>query len=187
MKPELLIEIGIAVGTIGAVVVALFGNLRGKISPPKLILSLSPDAYQADRNTSLVYYHLNIRNARRWMPATQTQVFITRIAKIEDEKDVIVWTGELPMRWRYQEQYPIHRTIGGPKQVDLCFTVGNQNLKIEPQIKVDEFPGDYPLTEKIALTVQARSVETDTLEHRIEISWDDKNNKLALEMTELKR
>lgn len=120
------------------------------------------------------------------MPATQAQIFITRIARVEDGKDDPVWAGELPMRWRYQEQYPIHRTIGGPKQVDLCYTVGNQNLIIEPQIKAGEFPGEYSLAEKIALTVQARSVETDTCEYRIEIHWSDKENRLAMKMEKLR-
>lgn len=80
------VNLAVAVGTLGAVVVALFGEyLRPK---PRLKLKLLRKEGEKTLLTRIEsgeyaddvgYYHLRISNERRWCPAENTQVYLTRL------------------------------------------------------------------------------------------------------------
>lgn len=192
---NLAAQVAIAIGTIGAVVVALFGNkLRATFAPPRLFLRLldnrgtetpviltAPDGSR--RETVSRWYHLRVENGRRWSPATQVQVFLLRI----EEPDAAgqyraIWTGELPIRWRYQEIHPLVRSIGYGADVDLCSVVKEKWFQLHPVIEPIEFRDSdaeqVSLRIKrregfnMALTLQARGLETDSNRIRVLIHWD---------------
>ena len=85
------VNLAVAMGTLLAVVIALFGEkLRAKFFPPRLKLELlrqEGEKTQLTRSTSgfvevvddVRYYHLRTRNERRWSPASEVQVYLTRI------------------------------------------------------------------------------------------------------------
>ena len=177
---------GIALGTVGAVVVALFGNLRGKIFPPKLEIKIhDEEGYSTEGDDPSIYYHLEIRNERRWAPATQVQFYLTRVELFVDDKSTQKWFGELPMRWRYQESYPLTRTIGSPTQCDLCRTT-KEDVHIMTLFQSGELPSKWPKNQRAALTLQARSVEIDSPQIRIDISWSAQTKGLCFKMSKLK-
>lgn len=185
VKIEILIQFGIALGTVGAVVVALFGNLRGKIFPPRLKINIhDEEGYSTEGDDPSIYYHLEIRNERRWAPATQVQFYLTRVELFVEDKPTQIWFGELPMRWRYQESFPLTRTIGSPIQCDLCHTT-SEDVQIMTLFQSEELPGKWPMKERAALTLQARSVEIDSPQIRIDISWNAQTERLCLDTTTL--
>ena len=186
---ELLVQISIAIGTIGAVLVALFrDNLRLLFAPPKLSLKIldaggyktkvqlnNPDSedHIPSVEAPARYYHLLVKNNRRWSTAHQVQVFITRIESPGPDGLLQVdWAGELPLRWRYQESYPITRTLGANAECDLCNIIKGQGLQLMPLIRPNEFPKIWQEKANLVLSLQARSVETDSAVLRVNIDWN---------------
>lgn len=140
-------QVAIAVGTIAAVIVALFGGwLRARFAPPKLVLGLenelgvktpvnltAPDG--STREALSRWYHVRVDNKRRWSPATQVQVFLLRIEEPDASGEYqITWLGEIPIRWRDQEIKPLVRTIGYAADCDLCSVVKDKWVELHPLI-----------------------------------------------------
>jgi hypothetical protein len=109
--------VAIAVGTIGAVVVALFGGwLRARLVPPKLALRLVDDrgretpvlltAPNGDiRKTVGRWYHLRVVNERRWSPVTEVQVFLLIVSRSQTPRVSIGLHGSV----RYQSHGSIKK------------------------------------------------------------------------------
>jgi hypothetical protein len=121
-----VVQLATAVGTIGAVLVALFGrriiarwwppDLR--ISPPNPVGVGSPVDVQADGSryrTDSRWYHVEVENRRRaFAPAVGVQVFLQRLDVFDAALGEYsgAWASELPLRWRTQEVRPMALTIG---------------------------------------------------------------------------
>src|SRR5438067_5434691 len=85
------VNVAIGVGTIGAVLAALFGEaVRGWLFKPRLVLAVanalgerqqvqltSPSGQP--RQEEARFYHLRVSNSRGWPKATEVQVFLARI------------------------------------------------------------------------------------------------------------
>lgn len=193
------VQFAVAVGTIGAVVVALFGQaFRGKFFPPLLSLSLADprgeltevrlawtDGGQThERSEAARYYHLRVSNARRWSPAQQVQVVLLRVEEAgADGEWVSVWSGDIPLGWRHQEVLPsVLRTIGPEAWVDLCSVVKDKFLQIHPLIKPNNLETVRRVPTSFIVTVQARGNEADSEPLRLQISWDGNWHDGAQEM-----
>ena len=184
---SLIAQVAIAVGTIAAVIVALFGGwLRARFAPPKLTLRLetndgvkipvnltAPDGNT--RQTEGRWYHLRVENERRWSPATQVQVFLLRIEEPDAAgEDRLTWIGEMPMRWRHQEIHPRVRTIGYPADCDLCSVIKEKWLELNLLITPSEINAKRRDACRLTLTLQARGMESDSNLLRVQIAWDGK-------------
>ena len=136
-----------AVATLLAVFVALFGDwlraiFRAKFWPPVLRVELlsaeglpekihHPEEKKggltavAERFENARYYHLRVSNERRKLsPAKDVRVMLLRVEEPGPGGALqITWTGEMQMRWRNQQLYPLAREIGSEADCDLC-TVG---------------------------------------------------------------
>jgi hypothetical protein len=104
-----------AAGTLGAVLVALFGKaLQAKVFPPRLELTLrsregelgegrgteGPRTYRIPERG----YHLRVSSGRRWSPVHSVRVMLVRIERRSATGTYQkAWEGETPMRWQHQE------------------------------------------------------------------------------------
>ena len=180
-------QVLIAVGTIAAVFVALFGGwLRGRLAPPKLVLMLinavgvktpvqlaAPDG--STRKALGRWYHLRVSNKRRWSPATQVQVFLLSVEEPDASGEFKVkWIGEIPIRWRDQEIKPLTRTIGHAEDIDLCSVVETKWLELHPLIVPYALDAKRRTACRLFVTLQARSIEADSDLLRVAISWNGK-------------
>lgn len=182
---NLAAQVGIAAGTISAVVVALFGGwFRARLAPPKLALQLenprgvrtpiilaAPD--MAPRESVSRWYHVRVSNARRWSPASQVQVFLLRL----EERDAsgaysTKWAGEIPIKWRNAEISPVVRTIGYAAECDLCNVVKDKWMELQPLIAPLSLSARRREPCQLRVMLQARSLETDSDPLAIEIAWD---------------
>ena len=185
----LTLEILALIVAIAAVVVALFQEwLRAKLFPPRLSLSLLSDkGYPADvdldwsdeygahhkRKEKARFYHLVVRNTRRWSKAHQVQVFLVKVEVPGNGGTVLEqWTGDIPLRWRYQESNPVVRTIGPDAQCDLFNVVRGKWLELCPLFRPEELPGRWKGGVTIRLTLQLRSLELDLSPMTIHVAWD---------------
>jgi len=181
----LVINALVAFGTIGAVVVAVGQALRVKFWPPKLKVSLLNTVgekvpYFTDPHNQQLhdarYYHLAVRNERRWSPATGVSLYLTRIDEPgPDGNPQTKWSGDIPIRCRHQELYPLTREIGSPIHYDLCcISKDPRALSLMPIL----VPTNLPLKRTTACTFialfQARSAQSDSDVAPVQIAWDGK-------------
>jgi hypothetical protein len=178
-----------ALGTLLAVIVALFGgrfrsaffrprlqlNLRNLEGEPTKVELQSPDG--TSRMEDARYYHVRVSNMsrRRWPTATNVQVYLVRVSERgPDQEFVGVWTGEVPLRWRFQEVHPLLRDIGSPADCDVCSVVKDKWLSLHPIIVPHSLNVMYRQGAQIRLQLEARAIEIDSEPLTIEIAWDGK-------------
>jgi hypothetical protein len=95
-----------------------------------------------------------------------------------------VWVGNAALTWRH-EANPQPKKLGYPAECDLCHILKRPlALHLSPIIPMYVEPKTV-FAEKcrIALTLQARSVETNSRSYRFEIFWDGKWSDDKVEMT----
>jgi len=171
------VSLGVAGGTLLTVAVALFGDLiRRRFFPPILRMQLLRKAGELTKFTSgepVRYYHLRVVNERRWSPASDVQVFLTRVEEPGPNGELqVTWLGEVPLRWRHQEVVPLTRSIGPSADTDLCSVAPNDGLRLMPLIVPNSLEARRQRTCKLVTSLQARSIEGDSEVVRVEIAWD---------------
>ncbi|MGH7298193.1 MAG: hypothetical protein ACRELB_24850 [Polyangiaceae bacterium] len=179
------VSFAVAVGTVGTVIVALFGKaLRAKLFPSRLDLTLlstegEPSEVRqvsagglATNPVPARYYHLLVSNSRRWSSIHGVQVFLTRVEEPGPQgRFQACWQGEVPMRWRHQEAYPVMRTIGAPAHADLCFVVKGSDVSLEPLFRPFTLRVEIEKKKRIRAFFQARGDEGDSEVLCVEIAW----------------
>jgi len=185
---SLAIQLAIAIGTIGAVIVALFGGwLRSHLAPPRLVIRLKDERGNktpvtvtdpkdgTQRETDGRWYHMEVANNSRWSPAKEVQVFLLRVEEPDASgQDQITWLGDVPMRWRHQEIRPVALTIGPTTDCDLCSVVKDKWLQLEPLVVPHSLNARRRGECKFTVTLQARSIEVDSNLLRVQIAWNGK-------------
>jgi hypothetical protein len=134
------VELAVAVGTIGAVLVALFGQaFRAKFFPPKLSLQLqqgSELSYEGQERVPSRYYHLRVSNSRQWAPAHEVRVVLLKVEEPGPNEELqITWEGDIPLTWRHQPVFPLLRIIGPESYADLCSVKKGVGLRIHALIR----------------------------------------------------
>ena len=179
------VNVIVAVGTIGVVIVALFGSgIQARLFPPKLLLTIdnplgdaTPVMVTAPRGSTRPeearFYRLRVSNPKRWPKATQVRVQLLRVEEPgPDETCQLRWAGQVPLRWTHQEIVPLEQTIGPSATCDLCSVVRGKWVALHPVILPANLTAHYREEAHLTITVQATSSETDSNICRIRISWD---------------
>lgn len=182
------VNLAVAVGTLAAVLVALFGQaFRAKFFPPKLSLTLlNPEGEKTrvhlrwqdgreikERMEDCRYYHLRVSNARRWSPANQVQVQLLQVEEPAANGALqITWTGAVPLGWRHQQLYPAARTVGPDADVDLCSVVNDKWLEIHPLVAPFNLEVRRTQACSFVMSLQAHGSESDSPVLRVKVTWD---------------
>jgi hypothetical protein len=172
------------------VIVALFGEwLRAHLAAPRLQIGLGrngkngiyvPTIVTSDgkqNDTFSRWYHLRVENKRRWSPAKYVRLLLLRLEQRDAAGQYRTsWVGELPLQWSDPQVTPLTPTIGPPYDCDLCSVLkhpdGRNILSLHPLIKPFNLPSSWQEKVQFVLTVQARGVDSDSDEFRVEVSWD---------------
>ena len=178
-EAKFVVQVFIAVGTVGAVIVALFKeflkprpDLRTKISDDSGY-PVDTQSTDSDHDIPTRYFHVKVKNHRRKVIATGVQVYMTNIRKqVANLKYKSIWQGDIPMRWRYQENHPPQRTIGPTIECDVCSVRQGHHVRLMPLISPPELKTEWDPKVNLVLTLQVRSVEIDTDKFHLLISWD---------------
>lgn len=192
------VQAALAFATFAAVLVALFGQgFRAKFFPPRLTVALAnpqgekaqvkltwvENGVQKERFEEARYYHLAVRNDRRWSPANHVQVVLLAVEEPgANGRFVTVWTGDIPLGWRHQQVYSGPRTIGPTGHVDLCSVVRTKWLQLHPLVIPLNLEVIRRTSANMILHVQARSNESDSAVVAIRVSWDGQWQDGAAEM-----
>ena len=183
-----------AIGTVGAVVVALFGQFLGKLFPPRLQIRVANPLGVAQqmqiynhtgpypvylRDADARYYLLEVSNQRRWAKAHHVRVMLLRIE--EDHPTVgwkESWSGSIPVKWQHQEILGGVRNIGPRAHADICHVMRDTDSGHEVALQLTPIMGPFGLKLRysepcvLRLTLQAQSDEADSAPLAITIRWD---------------
>jgi len=172
------VSLAVAIATFLAVLVALFGNrAQALLFPPILHLGLFSDKGElislSDQNGKHVgwaqYYYIHVWNTRRWSPAEQTQVSLIRLEKKDGG---ILWSGEVPIRWRNQEYFPLLRIIGPSADCDFCRVESSGMLRLLPIFVPNNMPHEWKDRCEFVAHLRAHSTHADSEVLRLTVSWD---------------
>src|ERR1700722_8419018 len=102
------IQFGVAAGTFGAVITALWAAMR---KPDRPLLKLEVLRKEGERTVlnsgeDVRYYHLKVWNGNRSTSiAIRVQVYLTLLEETDEfnKEDRVVWRGNIPLRWRDKE------------------------------------------------------------------------------------
>jgi hypothetical protein len=175
------VTMAVAVGTLCAVIVALFGQaFRSKFFPPRLTLGLNtPDGeatmrrYSDGTSEQVRYYHLRVTNSRRWSPATGVQVALLQLEEPGPDGQLrVTWTGDVPFGWRHQQLFPVLRTIGAQADIDLCSVSESRRFTLHLLLTPLNLASTRTHASPMVLSVQARGHQADSAVLRLSIRWD---------------
>jgi hypothetical protein len=195
-----------ALGTVGAVLVALFGYFVPRWFPPLLRLTISDPQGVRQRTRVVVdsggaipvpregwgrYYQLEVSNTRRWRKAHNVRVMLLKLETETTAGWVESWGGGgIPLKWQHQDALGAARTLGPPAFADL-FNV----LKLDgapPLTQLGLTPTFGPLGVELnyagacglRVTVQAQSDESDSDRFAVTLRWNGQWDDGAQEMAQ---
>jgi hypothetical protein len=182
-----------ALGTVGVVVVALWGDyFKSKLFPPKLelkvlnatrgqrtketlrIRALPQFAGQpVTREEDAVYFYLTVSNPQRWNAASEVQVYLLQIEEPGPDGELIPkWSSELPLQWHLHEINPLPRRVGKSADAVLLSVVKEKWLRLHPLVIPNNLTVMYREQCHIVATFQAKSHEADSNTVRVQIDWN---------------
>jgi hypothetical protein len=124
------------------------------------------------------FYHLHVLNERTWVQATHCQLRMTRIEiPGPDGQPQIKWDGDIPIRRRHQENYPMEAVIGSAIDYDLCVILKDTNenpplLLLEPIIGANNLQIRWPGITHFTASFQLKCAEGDSETVKIQFDWD---------------
>lgn len=187
------------VGTLLLAIVALFADpVRRYFRPPDIEIGLKSESGELTwvlvgqdqvtgepKRRPARYYHLSVRN--NGSIVHNAAVYLTKIERQgAAEQWVDTKAGEVPLRWRLSEIYPLWREIGvSAVDADLCALIKEKWLELTPVVAPNNFPRDEPLQPghendppgrfrravKLRVTVQVKASDGESIPYVFEIHW----------------
>lgn len=178
----------VAFGTIVVAIIAIWGDfLRSVFAAPKLKISLfdkegEPTQYSDGRNVR--YYHLLIKNIRKWAPAKNVLVHVVSLEKPnpDGEWQKAMYSGHVPLVWQFGDYYPGYPSIGRERICDLGRITENGVFELKTLFRPNNFDGSVRRNQKIRVHLQAVSDNGHSNMLILEIAWDGNWSLEAKEM-----
>jgi hypothetical protein len=188
-------EIATSIGTLLAVLVALFGYFAPRWIKPVLILKLDSDiGVLQDVAMSYVlpnrlgaksqarYFHLRVTNQHRYPNAHHVRVLLHQVEKDSGAGWESLWEagGGIPLTWQHQDFVGKERTVGPDAFADLMALVKLPSQSGAPEAGIHlgvafepvGFPRVHTGPSKLRFVVQAQSDEADSARMQISVTWD---------------
>jgi hypothetical protein len=172
----MVVNVLVALGTIGAVVVALFGK---KFYPPKLQVTLAnplgelAEWQREGKKHAARFYQARVTNKRRWSPGTNPSLYLMRVE--EERSDHTFsdeWQGDVQLKWKHPGNYAQPNSIGKPVDYDLVSVDAELFASLHPIAAASSLTRNRKEKFRIRVWLQVRSAEADSPVTKFEISWD---------------
>lgn len=180
-----------AIGTISAVAAAVFVSFIPKLFRPileigvrdafgvrqQVLLEIPNSAYSRDAWAQ--YFHIEVRNQRRWVKAHNVAVFLLRMEEWTSGKWVQVWAGGgLRLAWGHEYATGSLRDVGPPASADLLHVVQDVDpahskwLQLTPTVQPYKLELRRRDPCRLRLTLRARSDESDSGLLVVLVDWN---------------
>ena len=170
-----------AIGTLLAVIVALFGSqLRRLLVRPRLDIRVdNPDGVVAEGEgggqDSSRWYHLRVSNPHRWSPITSVRVFLLEVEWPEAGGGYrSAWKGAMPLQWRYAAAMEKSADMGFARDCDLCVITSDKVLRLTLSFRggIEDKYTTYSEPIRLRLTLQASGLEADSRRLKVQLDWN---------------
>lgn len=177
-------QVFVALGTISVAVLAIWGEgVRAWIAGPKLELELNDakgDLIPYGDGRKTYYYHLKVRNVRKWSPARSTRVLVVGMQKQRADGTYypVSHVGPLPLKWRHQQFHELAPTIGPDDVCDLGHLDQDADkFHLEMLYQPNNFAGHVAKGESMRVSIAASAHNGEMkIPLVLEISWDGEWN-----------
>jgi hypothetical protein len=188
MTPEFWANLAVAIATLLAVLVALFGPwINARLYRPGLTLTLRDpqgELTTLSNGEPARYYHLRASSDKAWPKATEAQILILRIDERKPHGvSQPIWVGALPVRWQYHDALGMQRTIVRDTFADLLRVRRSGILEFRPLWIPINFRS-YEGVTNLAITVVAQARECSSEVLKLSVDWDGMWHDGAAEMAQ---
>ena len=175
-------QIFAALGTVSVAILAIWGEgVRAWIAGPKLELELNDakgDLIPYGDGRKTYYYHLKVRNVRKWSPARSTRIMVVGIQKQSADGAFYPEShiAPLPLRWSHQQFHELSPTVGPDDVCDLGHVDRDADrFQLEVFYWPNNFAGHVKKGESMRVSIVA-SAHNGEMKHplELEISWNGK-------------
>jgi hypothetical protein len=112
-------------------------------------------------------------------------VVLTKVDLMQpDGRYVTKWTGDVPLRWRHQELYPLQRTIGSPIDCDLIVATNMDGVNLPLVLFPNNLQSQWTRPIDALLHVALRHRDGLSEGPLIRITWDGNWNSGEMEMSQ---
>lgn len=186
----LLVRIVTAIGTLLVAALAIWGDwIRFNFAGPKLHLSLhdpggEPSGF-TDGKTSR-HYHLKVRNQRKWVPAKNVRVVLTKVIKYGANGSLLPesLSGPIQLTWQFPQTHALYSLIGPDDICDLGFVTAGDKFTLCTYIVPTKLDRVIEPEQKIYIEVIAIADNAESNILCINIAWDGKWSDDTSEMKE---
>jgi hypothetical protein len=171
-----------AIGTVAVAILAIWGDkVRAVIAGPRLWLSLRDTQGSLTLRINqkrAIYYHIKVRNERRWSPARSVRILVTGVEKKRPDGTYFPepLIAPLQLTWAHPEFHELLPTVATSDTCDLGFLdEGAARFSLSLYIFPSNFPGFVESGESMRVSIIASGHNYESKQPLIlEISWDGK-------------
>ena len=175
---NLIIQAAVGMGTLLVAALAIWGNLvRSWWSGPKLEISLlNPlgELTYLTNGTPVRYYHLKVKNIRKWSPAQNVRVVLTKVFQPAADGSWVdrSFSGPLQLTWQFPQFHVQFPSIGPDDVSDLGCIPKGQRFSLTPYVIPNGFNGFVEANQSIRVEVTAVANNGQSKSLLIEIAWN---------------
>ncbi len=176
---RIILDILIAIGTVAVAILAIWGEwFRDKFAAPKLVLRLRDERGNPTtmNGQDTLYYHLVVKNNRKWSLAKGVQIMINAIWRKAADGTFMPETlaAELQLTWSFPQFNPVTPRIRDRRICDLGYLKqGDSHFKPSLYIYPNNFRGFVGAGDSVRLSIGVKAENfTSKKKLVVEISWD---------------
>jgi len=187
-KWSLVIQGAVAAGTFILGFIAIWGDrIRSRFFGPKLrVFLLNPmgELNPLNDGRQCRNYHLTVTNNRKWAPAHNVQIFLTKIFRQAADGSLIdkSFSGPLQLTWQFPEYHPQRLLIGPDRVCDIGRVINGNPFELMLYFTPNNFSKDVEAHQKTQVEVVAVADNGESEPTRIEIAWDGNWSDDTMEM-----
>ena len=177
---NLIVDIIVAVGSLAVAALAIWGQwFRDKLASPKLAISLHEDRGNITSRLGgppVIYYHLKVKNSRRWAPASRVRVLCTRLLKRRPDGSFTLERLTVPVQltWPFPKYTESVRNVVSEEVCDFGYVnKGDNRFWLSPHVTPNNFAGYVCAGEAMRVGLIASADNFVSKEPTFfEIAWD---------------
>jgi len=176
------------VASVIVAVLAVWGDFfRSRLAGPKLHVGLlNPDGERTSwtGNIPTRFYHLRVSNGRRWAPARNARVVVTKLARAAADQTfaVLPLSGPLQLTWQFPKTSPQYSVVGPDHTCDLGYIRPDRDFTLSPYVTPNNFQGVVRAGDRMRVEIQAVADNAESEPLFLEIAWDGTWNDDTTEM-----
>lgn len=180
-----------AIGTVAVAIMAIWGNwVRARLAGPQITLALRDargDVNPRNDGTREIYYHVVVRNRRRWSPAEAVRVLVVGLAKRRPDGSYFAEPLVVPLQltWAFPTFHELFPTIADSDTCDFgAVDERSGRFRLSTYITPNNFRGYITAGEAMRVTLVASAHNGNSEPLVLEVSWD---GRWSAELDEMQR